>query len=110
MAISFVAAMDFQHPSDAPAPETFALVGADQTAFPRLFPFSLADLKTGLAGNLPGYNLADNAIKCAVQAVIQAGLVGGGSSVAAAEARASVIIRQTCAIQLALAILVDAGA
>jgi hypothetical protein len=88
MAISFIAATDFQH--QAPEAETFALVSADLTAFPRLFPWSLADFKTGLAGNLPGFNLGCDLIKCAAQAVIQAGLVGGGASVSAAAARIAV--------------------
>jgi hypothetical protein len=110
MSVSFVAASDFQQPSVAPAPETFALVSADQTAFPRLFPYSLTSFKTGLAGNLPGFNLGDNAIKCAAQAVIQAELVGGGASVSAAAARASDIIKHSCTRQLTIAILTDAGA
>jgi hypothetical protein len=107
MSISFVAASDFQ--PVAPVPETFALLIADQTAFPRLFPYSLTAFKTGLSGNLPGFNLADPAIKCAAQAIIQAALVGGGATVAAATARAIVIVRQTCAIPLVIAILTDAG-
>jgi hypothetical protein len=108
MAINFIVAMDFQ--PAAPAPETFALLSADITAFPRLFPYSLNAFKTGLAGNLPGFSLADREIKCAAQAIIQAGLVGGGASVSAATARAIVIIRQSCAIPLVIAILTDAGA
>jgi hypothetical protein len=106
MAISFVAANDFH--SSAPDAETFDLVTADQIAFPRLFPYSLTAFKTGLAGNLPGYNFADPEIKCAARAIIQSGLVGGGSSVDAAAARASVIIMQSCALQLAIALLADA--
>jgi hypothetical protein len=108
MPVNFVAATDFH--SSAPAAETFDLVSADITAFPRLFSFSLADLKAGLSGNLPGFSLSDNAIKCAAQAIIQAGLIGGGATVAASAARASVIIRQSCAIPLVIAILTDAGA
>jgi hypothetical protein len=50
------------------------------------------------------------AIKCAAQAVIQAGLIGGGASVAAATLRAQVIIRQSCANHLVIALLADAGA
>jgi hypothetical protein len=109
MAISFIAASDFEHPAFAPAPETFALTSNDQTAFPRLFPYSLTAFKTGIAGNSPGFNFGDNSIKCAAQAVIQAGLIGGGASVEEAAARASVIIGQSCAISLVIAILVDAG-
>ena len=108
MSINFVAATDFH--SLAPASETFDLLSADITAFPRLFPFSLADLKAGLSESLPGFSLADPAIKCAAQAIIQAGLIGGGATVAASAARASVIIRQSCAIPLVIAILTDAGA
>jgi hypothetical protein len=108
MSVNFVAATDFH--SSAPEAETFALASEDQAASARLFPFSLSAFKTGLAGNLPGYNFSDPEIKFAARAIIQSGLVGGGSSVDAAAARASVIIRQTCAIQLAIAILVDAGA
>ena len=108
--LSFVAARDFQHPSAAPAPETFELASADQLAFPRLFPYSLTALKTGLSGNLPGFGLDANAIKFAVQALIQAALVGGGASVSDAAARAGEIIGQSCALQLTIAILTDAGA
>ena len=107
MAINFVAATDFH--SSAPEAETFALLSADQTAFPRLFPFSLTDFKLGLDGNLPGFNLADPAIKCAAQAIIQAALVGGGASVSASAARASDIVKQSCALQLTILILTDAG-
>ena len=88
MSINFVAARDFEH--QAPEAETFDLLSADITAFPRLFPWSLADFKIGLSGNLPGFNLGDREIQCAVQAIIQAALVGGGASVVAAAARASV--------------------
>jgi hypothetical protein len=110
MAISFIAATDFQHPAFSRSPETFALTSADQTAFPRLFPWSLGAFKTGLAGNSPGYNLSDPAIKSASQSIIQSALVGGGASVSAAALRANDIIRQSCAIQLVIAILTDAGA
>ena len=110
MSINFVAATDFQQPPVAPAAETFALAAADITAFPRLFPYSLTAFKTGLSGNSPGFNFEDHVIKSVAQAIIQAGLVGGGSSVSAATARAIVIVRQTCAIPLTVAILVDAGA
>jgi len=108
MAISFTAARDFQ--STAPDAETFDLVSADITAFERLFPYSLTAFKAGLAGNLPGYNFADPEIKCAARAIIQSGLVGGGASVSDAAARSQVIIRQSCALHLAIAILSDAGA
>jgi hypothetical protein len=110
MSISFVCNTDFQNPPIAPAAETFALVSADQTAFPRLFPYSLSVFKNGITGYLPGFNLADPEIKSAVQAIIQSALIGGGASVSAAAARAIVIARQSCAIQLVVAILVDAGA
>jgi hypothetical protein len=82
MSISFVAPRDFHQPPVAPAPETFELLSADKTAFARLFPFSLAAFKTGLAGNLPGFNFSDNEIKMAAQAIVQAGLIGGGASAA----------------------------
>src|ERR1019366_7176321 len=104
MSISFIAANDFQSPPVAPAAETFAMVSADQTAFPRLFPYSLTAFKTGLSGNFPVFNLADISIKGAAKAVIQAGLAGGGATVSAAAARASVIVRQSCAIPLTIAI------
>jgi hypothetical protein len=106
MSINFVAATDFH--SSAPEAETFALVSADITAFERLFPYSLTAFKAGLAENLPGFNFADPEIKCAARAIIQSGLVGGGSSVDAA-ARARDIIGQSCALQLTIALLADAG-
>jgi hypothetical protein len=109
MSISFVAPRDFHQPPVAPAPETFELLSADKTAFARLFPFSLAAFKTGLAGNLPGFNFSDNEIKMAAQAIVQAGLIGGGASAAAAAARASDIVSHSCARELAIAILEDAG-
>ena len=108
MSINFIAARDFEH--QAPEAETFDLLSADITAFPRLFPWSLADFKIGLSGNLPGFNLGDREIQCAVQAIIQAALVGSGAGVAAAAVRAAVIVRQSCAIPLVIAILTDAGA
>jgi hypothetical protein len=108
MSINFVASMDFH--SSAPEAETFALSNEDQTAFARLFPFSLSAFKTGLAENLPGFSLADPEIKCAARAIIQSGLVGGGASVSAAAARSQVIIRQSCALRLTLEILSGAGA
>ena len=110
MSVSFVCNTDFQTPPTAPAAETFALVSADQTAWPRLFPYSMTAFKVGLAGNIPGFNLSDPVIRGVAQALIQAALVGGGSSVSAATARAAVIVRQECAIPLTIAILVDAGA
>jgi hypothetical protein len=110
MSISFVVATDFQNAAPAPAAETFSLVAADKTAFSRLHPHSLTGFKNGIAGTLPGYNFGDPAIKSVAQAIIQSALIGGGSSVAAATARADVIVRQSCAIQLVIAILADAGA
>jgi hypothetical protein len=108
MSINFVVARDFQSPPVAPAAET--LVSADIAAFPRLHSNSLTAFKTGLSGNLPGYNFGDPAIKSAAQAIIQAALVGGGATVAAATARASDIVNQSCALKLVVAILADAGA
>jgi hypothetical protein len=87
MSISFVVAKDFQ--PIAPAAETFALVAADQTAYARLHPHSLTGLKTGTTGFLPGYNLGDPALRSEAQAIIQAALVGGGATVAAATLRAA---------------------
>jgi hypothetical protein len=109
MSISFVCATDFQSPV-APVAETFSLAAADKTAFPRLHRHSLTSFKTGIAGNLPGYNFSDPAIKYVAQSLIQSALVGGGASVSAATARADVIVRQECAIPLVIAILADAGA
>jgi hypothetical protein len=111
MSISFIAQTDFQETPVAPAPETFALVLADQSAFPRFFPYSMTDFKTGLVGDFAAFDLGDHeVIKGAMQALIQAGLVGGGATVSAATARARTIIAQDCAIPLAIAILTDAGA
>jgi hypothetical protein len=111
MSINFVAPDDFQHSSlPPPAAETFALASADQTAFPRFFPYSLTSFKTGLSANAPGFNMGDPVIRTAAQAIIQAALVGGGISIGTATTRASTIIKQTCAKQLAIAILEDAGA
>jgi hypothetical protein len=84
-------------------------VTADITAFSRLFPWSLSIFKNGLSGYLPGFNFADPAIKCVAQAIIQAGLIGGGASATAATVRAAEIVAQSCARQLVIAILADAG-
>ncbi|MDQ6869467.1 MAG: hypothetical protein M3178_14225 [Pseudomonadota bacterium] len=111
MSITFIAATDFQDSSlPGPAAETFALVSADQTAFPRFFPYSLTSFKTGLSANAPGYNMGDPVIYSVSQRIIQAALVGGGASIGTAATRASTIIKQTCAKQLVIAILADAGA
>jgi hypothetical protein len=111
MSITFVAATDFQNSSlPAPAAETFALASADQTAFPRFFPYSLTSFKTGLSTNAPGFNMGDPVIRTAAQAIIQAALVGGGASIGTATTRADTIVRQTCARELLTAILADAGA
>jgi hypothetical protein len=77
MSITFVAATDFQNFLPAPAAETFALASADQTAFPRFFPYSLTSFKTGLYTYPPGYNLGDQAIRATAKAIIQAALLGG---------------------------------
>jgi hypothetical protein len=108
LSISFVVVKDFQ--PIPPAAETFALVLADQTAFARLHPHSLTGFKNGTVGFLPGYNFGDPAIKSEAQALIQAALVGGGATVAAATLRAADIINQSCALRLVAAILADAGA
>ena len=110
MSISFIAATDFQSSSIPPAAETFSLAAADITAFPRLFPYSLTVFKNGMATNTPGFNLGIQTIQTAAQAIIQAALVGGGASIGTATTRASTIIKQTCAAQLVIAILADAGA
>jgi hypothetical protein len=54
--------------------------------------------------------MGDQVIRTAAQAIIQAALVGGGASIGTATTRASNIIKQTCAKQLLIAILADAGA
>jgi hypothetical protein len=111
MSISFIAPDDSLHTSLlAPAAETFALASADQTAFPRFFPYTLTSFKTGLSANAPGFNMGDQVIRTAAQACIQAALVGGGASIGTATTRASNIIKQTCAKELVIAILADAGA
>ena len=108
MSITFVAATDFQDPP--PPAETFSLVSADQTAFPRFFPYSLTSFKTGLSTNAPGVNMGDPVIRAIAQAIIQAALVGGGASIGAAATRAQILVWQTCALQLVIAILADADA
>ncbi|MDQ6868820.1 MAG: hypothetical protein M3178_10605 [Pseudomonadota bacterium] len=111
MTITFTAASDFQNSAlPAPAPETFSFAGADITAFPRLFPYSLTEFKTGLSANAPGFNMGDKVIQSVCEHIIQVALVGGGASIAAAATRAGVIARQTVARQLVTAILADAGA
>ncbi|QBR72161.1 hypothetical protein CU048_13770 [Beijerinckiaceae bacterium] len=89
--------------------ENFALAAADQRAFGRLFPWGLSGLKDALHPGAPGAGMADPVIKVAVQAVIQASLVGAGVDAAKATARAADICGHTCARELALAILADAG-
>jgi hypothetical protein len=111
MSINFVAADDALDSSlPSPAAETFALASADQTAFPRFFPYSLTSFKTGRSANAPGFNMGDPVIRATAQAIIQAALIGGGASISTATTRASNIIKQTCAKQLVIAILTDAGA
>jgi hypothetical protein len=110
MSISFIAASDFQNFVTPPVAETFALVSADQTAFPRFFPYSLTSFKAGLSTNARGFNMGLPVIRAAAQAIIQAALVGGGADLGTATTRADTIVRQTCATPLVVAILADAGA
>jgi hypothetical protein len=110
MSINFVAATDNNF-SPAPAAEIFSLISADQTAFPRFFPYSsLTSFKTGLSPNAPAFNMGDPVIRAIAQGIIQAALIGGGASIGAAATRAQILVWQTCAIQLVTAILADAGA